>query len=118
MRKFDFNECINLSDKENEIKIEDNQPKKKTNKNHSISELESSLTDPEIIALREMGNWRGKVTDQSKKRKVSKYLGRRMDEISDVLKSKPKKKISLLKNGSCLTLQMKLEGKSVRVGPV
>lgn len=42
-----------------------------------------------------------------------------MDEISDVLKSKPKKKISLLKNGSCLTLQMmKLEGKSVRVEPV
>lgn len=39
-----------------------------------------------------------------------------MDEISDILKSKLKKKIPLLKNGSCFTLQMmKLEGKSVIV---
>lgn len=37
-----------------------------------------------------------------------------MNDLSDILKSKPKKKISLLKNGSCLTLQiMKLGGKSI-----
>lgn len=74
------------------------------------------MTDPKITALREIENWRGKVTDQVKKRKVSKYLGQRMDEISDILKSKSKKKIPLLKNGSCLTLQtIKLESKSVIV---
>lgn len=39
-----------------------------------------------------------------------------MDEISDILKAKPKKKIPLLKNGSCLTLQtMKFGDKSMIV---
>lgn len=34
-------------------------------KKHDISDLKNSLTDPEIIALQEIKNW--KVTTQSKK---------------------------------------------------
>lgn len=71
----------------------------------SGSDNSESEPEPEILASREFENWRGKVTDKTKKRKPGKYLGQRMDEVSDALIFGSYSLVPLLRNGSSLNLQ-------------
>lgn len=71
----------------------------------SGSDNSESEPEPEILASREFENWRGKVTDKTKKRKSGKYLGQRKDEVSDALTFGSYRLVPLIRNGNSLDLQ-------------
>lgn len=104
------------SENESDISITDLIKPKNRPPNGFYSDSDSSELEPEIIASREVENWRGKNTNENKKRRTAKYLGERMDEVSDILSSRPNKRVPLLRNGNSIGLQPPIvEGRPVTV---
>lgn len=88
--------------------------KNKTKNFVIYSDSDNSEPEPEVVASRETENWRGKATEGIKKRKPGKYLGQRIDEVSDALKSGPYRQVRILRNGNSLNLQPQIvEGRSI-----
>lgn len=88
--------------------------KNKTKNLVVYSDSDNSEPEPEVVASRETENWRGKATVEKKKRKPGKYLGQRMDEVADALKSGPYRQVPILRNGNSLNLQTQIvKGRSI-----
>ena len=84
--------------------------KNKANCNNLHSDSESGTARPEVLASREIENWRGKGHKVKQIQRTGRYLGQRLDEVSDALKLRANRQIPILRNGSALNLQPPMVG--------